>query len=72
MKDVLFLKENLHIQFLEPPEHFHRIHGIPREPADGLCEDQVDLSGLAVLHHLQELCPLLHAGAGDSAIGCRV
>ena len=36
------------------PDGRKAVYGIPCEPADGLCDNQVDLSGKGICHHLLE------------------
>ena len=66
--DVLLLKINVNAQRLQLAHRFEHGHRVAGEPADGLGEDQVDLSRPAIREHLPESGPVA-LGAGGRFIG---
>ena len=53
--DILLLEEHRNVQRLQLPRVLEAVQGVSRKSADGLGEDQVDLSGFAVCTHAVEL-----------------
>ena len=71
--DVLLLKINVNAQRLQLAHRFEHGHRVAGEPADGLGEDQVDLSRPAIREHLPESGPVaLCAGVRFIGVHARV
>ena len=50
------------------PDGLQQIHRVPRKPADGLREDNLDITRLTLLHQPEEFLSLCRSGAGNRVI----
>ena len=55
--DVLFLKIYVHTDLFQFPDDREQRDCVPREAADGFCDDHIYLAGFAVIYQPRELLP---------------
>ena len=67
--NVLLLELYLDTQLLQVPDGLQQVHRVSGESADGLGEDDVDLSGLAVIQQPLKFRPAVDGGTGDEVVG---
>ena len=63
-EDPLILEVDVHPEFLQPPEHHKEIDAVAAETADGLGEDEINLSLLAIGHQAPESGTGVDASSG--------
>ena len=66
--DLLFLEQDDDAEPRQFPHCFQALSCVATEAGDGLYKDAVDASLSAVLHHPQEVLPLVDGSAGDALV----